>query len=369
MNRRVSPGSAIERTACREIENLRPFASSAFQSSAIGSSAIRSSAIGSGRARQTTCRRRRALWTAVLAGAALLAGAVSASAQVARVSGLVRDESGQPIKGATIRAENPDAPLGSLTAATDDKGRFAIIGLARGEWMFFAEAPGFQQQYTELNIQRTGTPLPPLVFALPKAVVRPPAGVEGMTAKELQQQLASADALYRDQKFEEAVGIYRSILRGAPSLAIVNLQIGAAYRHLKEYDKAIAAYTDLLKAEPDNPKAHVGLALATLDKGDRQAAEQLLVRAAGGPGPDRDVFYNLGELTSAKNQTDEAAAWYRKAAAADTSWGKPLYRLGTLAMNKGDKNSAIQAMSQVLAVDPTSPEAAQARAAIEQLKN
>ena len=60
--------------------------------------------------------------------------------------------------------------------------------------------------------------------------------------------------------------------------------------------------------------------------------------------------------------------WYQKAAAADNSWGKPLYRLGTLAMNKGDKDAALKAMSQVLAVDPTSPEAAQARATIEQLK-
>src|ERR1041385_6622364 len=120
----------------------------------------------------------------VLAFALVLGGAAVASAQVARVSGIVKDDLGQPIKGATIRAENPDAPLGSITGATDDKGRFAIIGLARGEWMFTAEAPGFQAQYTELNIQRTGTPLPPLVFALPRAVARPPAGVEGMTAKD-----------------------------------------------------------------------------------------------------------------------------------------------------------------------------------------
>jgi hypothetical protein len=37
-------------------------------------------------------------------------------------------------------------------------------------------------------------------------------------------------------------------------------------------------------------------------------------------------------------------------------------------MNKGDKDAALKAMSQVLAVDPTSPEAEQARTAIEQLK-
>src|SRR5262245_31986456 len=239
----------------------------------------------------------------VVNAALVLMTAISASAQVARVSGIVRDEAGQPLKGATIRAENPDAPLNTLTAATDDKGRFAIIGLARGEWMFTAEAPGFQSQYAELNIQRTGTPQPPLVFALPKAVVRPPAGIEGVTARDLRQQLETADGLFKQQKFDEAIAIYRSILRSAPSLSVVNLQIAAAYRNTKDYDKAIAAYSELLKNEPENGKAQVGLAMATLEKGDRPAAEQLLAQAAAAPGAGRDVLFSLAELKRAGNKT------------------------------------------------------------------
>jgi tetratricopeptide (TPR) repeat protein len=304
---------------------------------------------------------------AVCSAGLVLAVAAGASAQVARASGIVKDESGQPIKGATIRAENPDAPLGSLTAATDDKGRFAIIGLARGEWTFTADAPGFQSQFAELNIQRTGTPQPPLVFALPKAVMRAPAGVEGATAKELQQQLESADTLFKQQKFDEAIGIYRTILRNAPSLAVVNLQIGMAYRGMKDYDKAIAAYNDLLKSEPDNGRALVGLAMAHLENGDARAAEQVLTRAAAASGSNRDVFYNLAEIKNTNNQTDEALTWYEKAAAADAAWGKPLYKIGTIAMTKGDKARAMQSLSRVLVVDPTSPEAVQAKTALDQL--
>jgi len=37
-------------------------------------------------------------------------------------------------------------------------------------------------------------------------------------------------------------------------------------------------------------------------------------------------------------------------------------------MDKGDKEGALRAMSQVVNVDPTSPEAVQAQATIEQLK-
>jgi len=305
---------------------------------------------------------------AFVAAVLVMGSAGVALAQVARVSGFVKDATGQPIKGATIRADNPDAALSTLTSATDDKGRFAIIGLARGEWMFTAEAPGFQAQFSELNIQRIGTPNPPLAFTLQKAVVHPPAGVEGVSAKDLQQQLAAADALYHQQKFEDAVGIYRTILASAPSLAIINLQIAAAYRNMKQYDQAIAAYNDLLKAEPDNPQAVVGMAMTNVAKGDVQAAEQALTRAADAPLSSRDVFYDLAEIKTAKNQTDEAARLYQRAADADSSWGKPLFKLGTIAMNKGDNAAAVKAMSQVIAVDPTSLEATQARTALEQLK-
>jgi tetratricopeptide (TPR) repeat protein len=258
--------------------------------------------------------------------------------------------------------------LGTLTAASDEKGRFAMIGLARGEWTFTAEAPGFQPGFIPLNIQRIGTPNPPLMFTLQKAQVRPPAGVEGVTAKDLQQQLAAADSLFGQQKFDEAITIYRTILNNAPSMGIVNLQIAAAYRGLKDYDKAASAYNDLLKAEPGNQKAHAGLARVSLDRGDVQSAEQALTRSAQLPSPGRDVLFELAEIKLAKNQTDEAAALYRRASDADAAWGKPLLKLGTIAMKKGEKESARKTLAQVIAVDPTSPEAAQAKAALEQLK-
>ena len=57
--------------------------------------------------------------------AALLVAALpyTAAAQVGRVGGVVKDEGGQPLKGATITAENADIGQ-SFTATTDDKGRF-----------------------------------------------------------------------------------------------------------------------------------------------------------------------------------------------------------------------------------------------------
>ena len=60
--------------------------------------------------------------------------------------------------------------------------------------------------------------------------------------------------------------------------------------------------------------------------------------------------------------------WYQKAAEADPAWGKPLFKLGLVALNKGDKDGTVKAMEKVIVADPNSPEAAQAKAVIEQLK-
>ncbi len=290
-----------------------------------------------------------------------------AAAQTGRVGGTVKDDGGQPIKGATITAENPNSSPSSFTATTDDKGRFSVIGLRGGMWTFSVQAPGFAPESAKLNVSTIGSPNPPLTITLRKGGGASGGGA-GVAGKDLQAELAAADADYNAGKFDDAITKYRAIMTKAPALSVINLQIAAAYRNEKQYDSAITAYNDLLKADPNNEKAVVGIGMTNLEKGDLKAAEETLGKAAESPAASREVFYNLGEVIFAKGQADEAAKWYQKAADADKTWGKPLFKLGLVALNKGDKDGTIKMMEKVIEVDPTSPEAAQAKAVIEQLK-
>ena len=189
-----------------------------------------------------------------------------------------------------------------------------------------------------------------------------------MAAKDLQADLANADQLYNAQKYDDAITAYRAIIAKAPALSVINLQIAAAYRNQKQYDSAIAAYNDLLKVDPNNDKAIVGLGMTNLEKGDLKAAEDTLTKAAENPKATREVFYNLGEVKFSKGETDEAAKWYQRAVDMDPAWGKPLFKLALVQLNKGDKDGTIKAMEKVISADPTSQEAAQAKTVIEQLK-
>ncbi len=97
-----------------------------------------------------------------------------------------------------------------------------------------------------------------------------------------------------------------------------------------------------------------------------QASNESLAAAAEEGG--REVFWNAGELAFASGNVDEAAAWYEKAHEADPTWGKPLFKLALVALNKGDTETAVKYFEQVVEVDPSSAEGAQAKGFITQLQ-
>jgi Flp pilus assembly protein TadD len=311
--------------------------------------------------------RQRHVASIMLSATLLVAGLASqAAAQIGRVGGIVKDEGSQPLKGATITAENPNIGQ-SFTATTDDKGRFTMIGLRAGQWRFIAQAPGFSPEAGEMPV-RMGAPNPPISFVLKKTGSANFGALGGIASKDLQAGLAAGDAFFKQGRWDEAIAAYRAVVDRAPTLGVINLQIAAAYRGKKDYPAAVDAYNALLKANPDNERALVGLAMTDLERGDGKAAEDSLIRAAESATAGREIFYNLGEVTLARNATEQATAWYQKASTADPSWGKPLYKLGLLAAKKGDTAGASKLMDQVIAVDPASPEAALAKSSLESLK-
>src|SRR3989337_3025490 len=137
----------------------------------------------------------RKLLTAIALGAALIVSALPAAAQTGRVGGTIKDDKGQPIKGATVVAENPSSSPSSFTATTDDKGRFSIIGLRSGTWKITASAPGFAPGGGNVPIRTIGAPNPPVDIALVPCNSGPAGALAGVNTKELQAQLANDEEL------------------------------------------------------------------------------------------------------------------------------------------------------------------------------
>lgn len=212
-------------------------------------------------------RRLRSVATIVLAAISL---AVPAAAQTGRASGLVRDQNGKPIRSAIIRADNPVAYPPKVTATSDDKGRWAMIGLASGEWRFTIEAPGFVAQSASLMVRSAGTP--PLTFTLP----RDPGPVAGSLEKNIQQQVADANALRDQGRLDQAITVYQDIRNKNQKLTSINFLLADAYRRKAAverdpaakrslFQQAIGSYDELLKADAANERARTELAAVRSD--------------------------------------------------------------------------------------------------------
>jgi len=296
---------------------------------------------------------------------AVLAGSAAAQTTLGRISGLVLDENGKPIKAATVTAENSDTNQ-ALTATTDEKGRFTILGMRPASWKFTAAAPGYFPEQGLATI-RVGSPNSAIAFALKKTGAPGGGALGSFSAKDLQSILGGADTLFKQGRWDDAIAAYKALLEKAPSLSAVNLQIAAAYVNKKDYTSALAAYTEILKADPGNEKAIVGMARARAERGDAAGAEDALKTAATAPGAGREVFLALGDLRLDAGDTDGALAWYERATTADPSWGKAWYKRGLAAQKNGDPSHATEFLNKVLDVAPLSAEAASAKDTLNQL--
>jgi tetratricopeptide (TPR) repeat protein len=306
--------------------------------------------------------------TAAALVAALIVAAAPVAAQTGRIGGTVKDQNNQPIKGATITAENPSASPSSFTATTDGNGRYSIIGLRAGQWKITAVAPGFQPSSGNVGVKTIGAPMPPVDFVLAAGPSGPAGALAGVNTKELQAELQKAMDLANSGQHDAAIAAYNAILAKTPALTMINGQIAVVQRMKKDYDGAIASYQKVLEADPNNDRAKIDIGMTYLEKGDFANAEKSLLEASQSTSANREVFYNLGEVKFAKGETDEAVKYYQRAVDMDANWGKPLFKIGLARLQKADTAGAIEIMNKVIAVDPNSAEAAQAKALIEQLK-
>jgi tetratricopeptide (TPR) repeat protein len=300
--------------------------------------------------------------------AALVVAAAPAAAQTGRIGGTIRDQQNQPLKGATVTAENPNASPSSFTATTDDKGRYSIIGLRTGPWKITASAPGFAPSSGSVPVRTIGAPMPPVDFVLAPGASGPAGALAGVNTKELQAELQKAMDLANGGQHDAAIAAYNAILTKTPALTMINGQIAVVQRLKKDYDGAIASYQKVIAADPNNDRAKIDIGMTYLEKGDFANAEKSLLEVSTSVNANREVFYNLGEVKFAKGETDEAVKYYQRAVDMDANWGKPLFKIGLARLQKADTAGAIEIMNKVIAVDPNSAEAAQAKALIEQLK-
>jgi tetratricopeptide (TPR) repeat protein len=297
----------------------------------------------------------------------LLAGG-DAAAQTGRIYGRVVDaENGDAVRGATVVADNPSAVPDSFTAVSDNKGRYAMLGLRSGNWVLTAGAPGYLPVRGAARVQTIGS-VAPIDFKLQKAPPLPPSPFDGVDVKALQQDLLAANSLLDGSRTAEAITAYTSILEKLPALTMVRLQLGHAYRRQNDLDRALEEFQKVPEDDERYSVAQVEIGTLELARGNLDAAERALTRAATANAPTPEALCALGEVKLAAARPDEAAEWFRKAVAADASWPRPYVKLGLVSANTGDMPAAVEYLEKAIALDHDGADAQEARRLLEQLR-
>ena len=232
-----------------------------------------------------------------------------------RVGGKVTDDDGNPLVGAALVAEQPGTSA-KYEATTDEDGRYNINGLRGGDWLITASMDGYLPTQGNFRVT-TLSRVPPITFKLEKGVEGPLGALSGVDTTAIQADLQTADLLFNAGQYAAAIGV----------------------------------------------------GMTNLEKGDFAAAEVTLAAAAETAEASAEVFYNLGEVKFISGESDVAAGWYQRAVDKDPAWGKPLFKLALVALNKEDYEGATQYLQKLQEVDPTSAEAQQATAVLQQLAN
>ena len=210
--------------------------------------------------------------TAVAASLAVLL-ATPALAQSGRATGVVRDASGQTLRGAIVRAHNTlVGSRGDITSTTDDKGRWSMIGLSSSTWEFSVEAEGYVTTRAEVPVRLAGTS--PMTFTL----VRDPGPLPGALDKNIVSMLENARAMREQGRLDQAIATYLDIRSKNGKLTAVNLVLADTYRQKAALEtdtaarralleRAIASYTELLAGDAGNRHAAAALAETRSDAG------------------------------------------------------------------------------------------------------
>jgi tetratricopeptide (TPR) repeat protein len=117
-------------------------------------------------------------------------------------------------------------------------------------------------------------------------------------------------------------------------------------------DAAEALYRRILEAEPRHSEALHFLGVAAFQRGDNEAAVDLITQAIHWNGTDASLHANLGLVLKALGRLEEAAASYRRALQLHPDMPATHFNLGNLLLGQARYQEAAQCYRDALRLDP-----------------
>ncbi|HXV63760.1 MAG TPA: tetratricopeptide repeat protein [Vicinamibacteria bacterium] len=278
-------------------------------------------------------------------------------AELATFRGKVVDVEGNPIADATIMLEDQTMG-GTITVDTNDKGSFYRRGLRPSEYKLTITKEGYMDLEVPLQF-RAGEEKREefqMVAAMSGAEAAFQKGIEAFNAGQFEAAI---------EAFEEVTRLSPETPEGHTNLALAYIQVEKMPEAIQELEKAAELAADF------RTWAQLAMAYVRVDR-LQAAARSFETALEKEHDPQDPVAYEcwmaLGSLYFADNRVGDAVAAYEKALSIDSSSAEALVALGKCQFNLRDMDKARQYFQRTIDTAPSSPQAEEARAFLEEIE-
>lgn len=152
--------------------------------------------------------------------------------------------------------------------------------------------------------------------------------------------------------YDRAIADYSEALRINPQYAVAYYNRGLAWRNKRDYDRAIADYSEAVRINPKNADAYNNRGIVWSDKRDYDRAiadynETLRINPM-----DAKAYNNRGYAYNNKRDYDRAIADYSEALSINPQYALAFYNRGNAWRSKRDPDRAIADYSEALRISP-----------------
>jgi predicted Zn-dependent protease len=235
----------------------------------------------------------------------LLYCAVGLAAQTrgqGRIAGKVLDDSGKPAADVQVRALKQGESQ-EMRTNTNEKGEWALNGIAGGQWNLEFNKAGFDSQRVTIQVSETERN-PAIELKLSKPAPDPNV--------EIQAELKKAVAMQQAGQNAEARKVYEALLAKHPTLYQLNSYIAGTYAAEKNYDKALEHLKVVSEKDPANIDLKLLMADLLMEKGEKVEAQKILESIDMAQVKDPTIYINLAIGSINANKPDEAIATLEK---------------------------------------------------------
>jgi tetratricopeptide (TPR) repeat protein len=290
------------------------------------------------------------------------------------IQGRVHFPSGQAATGRTIKVSLESvSAFGAMSTVADQDGVFRFTNLEAGDYTIVVDAGNeFEKAREPVSIYREASPggrsIQVAIQLYPKVDSANPlfAGVPDKALNLYQKGAAAArkgDAKAAVESLSAAVAAY-------PNFPTALSELGTQYLLLKQYDKAGAAFEQLVKLKPTDATGHLNLGIVAYNQKKMEEAETHLRKALELKSAGPAAHYYLGLIMVSSKRYDEALQEF-ELTVSNGGENIPLAHkyLGGLYMSVHKNQQAADELEKYLQLDPKAADADRIKGTIKDLRS